>query len=327
MNTRRRLFIATAAAGLVLLVSKGNAQSRIYRMAFLSGQSPAPVAHLHQALMTSLRQLGYREGENLVVERRYAEGRLERLPALAAELVALKPDVFFASASQPALAAIKATGSIPIVFVAVSDPVGIGLVKSLARPGTNATGLSAQNIEVHSKRLQLLKEIFVSASEVTVLHNPLNVVEHHMIEVLKKTAGPLNIELRIVEIRSEQEIEPVFRTFDSRRVGVLYVLESPFSVMHRVRIVELINSRRLPAVYGLHEFVDAGGLMAYSFPLIEHFRVGAQYVDKVLKGAKPAELAVQQPTRFELILNLKTAKAQGVTFPPTLMARADRVVE
>jgi putative ABC transport system substrate-binding protein len=274
-----------------------------------------------------LRKLGYSEGENLIVERRFAEGRLERLPALAAELVALKPDVIFAGASQAALAAAGATGTIPIVFVAVSDPVGLGIVKTLARPGTNATGLSAQNIEVHSKRLQLLKEVFPSASRVTVLHNPLNVVERQMLAVLKEASRSLNIEMRILEIRSEQEFDGVFKSLDSQRPDVLYVLESPFSFLHRARIVDLVNARRLHAVYGLHDYVHAGGLMSYSFPLLEHYRTGAEFVSKILKGAKPADIPVEQPTRFELVVNLKTAKAQGVIFPAAILARADWMIE
>jgi putative ABC transport system substrate-binding protein len=326
VTTRRQLLVGSGAA-LFLAAARVNAQSRIYRMGFLSAQSPAAIAHLQMSLFTELRKLGYTEGQNLIVERRFAEGRLERLPALARELVALKPDVIFAGASQAALAAARATSTIPIVFVAVSDPVGLGIVKSLARPGTNATGLSAQNIEVHSKRLQLLKEVFPSASRVTVLHNPLNVVERQMLAVLKEASGSLNIELRILEIRSEQEFDVAFKTLDSQRPDVLYVLESPFTFLHRARIVELVNARRLHAVYGLHDYVHAGGLMAYAFPLLDHYRTGAEFVAKVLKGAKPADLPVEQPTRFELIINLKTAKVQDVTFPPAILTRADRVIE
>jgi putative ABC transport system substrate-binding protein len=326
MTTRRQVLVGSGAA-LFLAAARVNAQARKYRMGFLSAQSPAAIAHLELSLFTQLRKLGYTEGGNLLVERRFAEGRLERLPALAAELVALKPDVIFAGASQAALAAARATSTIPIVFVAVSDPVGLGLVKSLARPGTNATGLSAQNIEVHSKRLQLLKEVFPSASRVTVLHNPLNVVEHQMIAVLKQASGSIDIELRILEIRSEHEFDVVFKTLDRQRPDVLYVLESPFSFLHRARIVDLVNARRLHAVYGLHDYVHAGGLMSYSFRLLDHYRNGAEFVAKIIKGANPAEIPVEQPTRFELFINLKTAKAQGVTFPPAILARADRMIE
>lgn len=322
---KRRAFVA---ACVTVMASAGvRAQQRTYRMAFLSAQLSSAIVHLEQELTGSLRRLGYHEGQNLQVDRRYAEGRLERLPALAAELVALKPDVFFASASQSALAASRATSTIPIVFVAVSDPVGLGLVKSLARPGTNATGLSAQNIEVHAKRLQLLKEAFPAASRVTVIHNPLNAVEHSMLDVLRKAAAPLRVDLRILEIRAQEEFASLFHALAMESPGVVYVLESPFSFTHRVQIVDFLNAKRLPAVYGLQDFVDAGGLMAYCFPLLEHFRLGAQFVDKILKGAKPADLPVQQPTRFELIVNLRTARDQGIKFAQTFLARADKVVE
>jgi putative ABC transport system substrate-binding protein len=296
-------------------------------MGFISAQSARAIAHLQLRLSTRLRELGLREGENLVVERRYAEGRFERLPALAGELVALKPDIIFAGASQATLAVARATSTIPIVFVAVSDPVGLGIVKSLARPGTNATGLSAQNIEVHSKRLQLLREVFPGAKRVAVLHNPLNLVERRMLAVLEEASRSLNVELRVVEVRTEHDLEPVFEKLDDQRPDVLYVLESPFTLLHRARIIDLVHARRLPAVYGLHDYVYDGGLMSYSFPLLEHYTIGAQLVARILKGAKPAEIPVEQPTRFELIVNLKTAKAHGVSFPPAILARADQVVQ
>lgn len=296
-------------------------------MAFLSAQSHAAIPHLQQALFGTLRQLGYREGDNLIVERRFAEGRLERLPALAAELAALKPDVIFAGASQATLAASKATSTIPIVFAAVSDPVGMGVVKSFARPGTNATGLSAQNIEIQSKRLQLLREVFPAASRVTVLYNPLNLVEQRMLATIKETSVALKLALKALEIRSGDDLTAAFQALDRERPDVLYVTESPLSFMHRARIVELANSRRLPAVYGTEEFADAGGLIAYAFNVAEQYRGAAAFIDKILKGAKPAELPVQQPTRFDMVLNMKTAKAQGVSFPPAVLARADRVIE
>lgn len=325
--TRRRQVVLGGGAVLLLAALHGNAQPRKYRMGFLNTQSSESVAHLHAALFARLRQLGYVEGENLIVERRYAEGRFDRLPALAAELVALKPDVIFVGASQAALTMAKATSTIPIVFVAVSDPVGLGIVKTLARPGTNATGLSAQNIEIHSKRLQLLKELFPTASRVTVLHNPLNVVERQMLVTLKDASAAMSIELRILEMRTEQDFDKVFQALDSQRPDVLYVLESPFTFLHRKRLVELINGRRLRAVYGLHEFVEAGGLISYAFPVVDHYRTGAEVVARVLKGAKPADIPVEQPTRFELLLNLRTAKTQGVMFPAAIRARADRVIE
>jgi putative ABC transport system substrate-binding protein len=326
MMTRRRLLAGTCAAGLLVLM-RARGQPRTYRLAVLSAQSEAAGLGFYREVFKTLQNLGYVEGTNLVIDGRFAGGRLERLPALAAELVALQPDVILAAASQPAIAASKATATIPIVFVAVSDPVGIGIVKSLARPGTNATGLSAQNIEVHYKRLQLLKEVFPEATRVAILHNPLNLVETKMLGVIKEASAALKIEPQIVPIRAEEEFDAVFKTLDADRPHVFYVLESPFSILHKTRIVQFANSRRLPTVYGLHAFVHEGGLMAYSFDLAEHHRGAAEFIVKIIKGAKPAELPVQQPTRFELVLNLKTARAQGVRFPPGFVSRADRVIE
>lgn len=326
MTTRRQV-LAAGAGVLWMSAAPARAQPRKYRLGFITAQSADAIQHLHRRLFSGLNQLGFTEGQNLIVDRRYAEGRFERLPALAAELVALKPDVIFSSASQATLAVTRATSTVPIVFVAVSDPVGLGIVKSLARPGTNATGLSAQNIEVHSKRLQLLREVFPAAKRVAVLHNPLNLVEGQMLAVLREASRSLHIELRVVDVRTEPELDAAFKGLDGQRPDVLYVLESPFTVLHRARIVALVDARRLPAVYGLHDFVYDGGLMSYSFPLLEHYTIGAQLVARILNGAKPAEIPVEQPTRFELIVNLKTAKAHGVSFPPAILARTDQVVQ
>jgi len=325
--TQRRQFLSRSIALVMLAATRAQAQPRTYRIAYLAGSTDAATAHLQKVLFGKLEELGYREGRNLVVERRFADGRLERLPALAAELVALKPDIFFAAASQATLAASKATSTIPIVFVAVSDPVGMGIVKSLGRPGTNATGLSAQNVEIHSKRLQLVKEVFPSASRVAVLYNPLNAPSEPMLAMLKEASKTLGLVLRVIEAKSEQELASAFKTLESGRPDVLYVLESPFTFSHRMRIVEFTNSQHLPAVYGLTEFAEVGGLLTYSFNLLEHYRGAAAFIDKILKGAKPSELPVEQPTRFELVLNLKTAKALGVKFPPAILVRADRVIE
>jgi len=324
MTTRREVL---AGAVLLLLARLAGAQQRSYRMAMLLATSPSASAHLAKALFGRLAELGYREGQNLVVDRRYAEARVDRMPALAAELVALKPEVILASTNQGALAASKATSTIPIVFVAVNDPVGLGIVKSLSRPGTNATGFSAQNVEIQGKRLQLLKEVFSSASRVAVLYDPLNPGGVPLIAALKNAGATLALNLQLVEVRSSEEFVPAFKTLEASRPDVLYVLESPLIFQHRGRFVELANSRRLPAMYGLQEFAEAGGLMSYSFVLIDHYRAAATYIDKVLTGARPAELPVEHPMRFELVLNLKTAKAQGITFPSSILLRADRVIE
>ncbi len=309
----------------LLAGTRVEAQPRTFRIAQLSGGSATSTAHMHKALFDRLEELGYREGKNLVVERRFADGRLERLPALAAELVALKPDLIFANAGQPSFAASKVTSTIPIVFVGVPDPVGMGIVRSLGRPGTNATGFSAQGVEIQGKRLQILKEAFPSASRVAVLYDPLNDVPK--LAALKEGSKTLGLELRVIGANSEQELGSAFKTLEMERPDVLYVVESPFTFARRARIAEFANSARLPTVHGLSEFTEAGGLMSYSFIYIEQFRAAATFIDKILKGAKPADLPVEQPTRFELVLNLRTAKALGVKFPPAILLRADRVIE
>jgi putative ABC transport system substrate-binding protein len=324
MTTRRQILTGAASAAMT---GWANAEQRLHRLAYLVPASPAENALNQRALFGALAQLGYREGHNLVVERRFAEGQLDRLSALAAELVALKPDILFAAGSQAALAASKVTKTVPIVFVAVSNPVVIGIIKALRRPGTNATGLSNQAEEFQIKILQLLKEAFPSSSRVAVLHDPTNLPLVQMLPTLKQAAATLALTLKMIEARSPEELVPAFKLLKSERPDVLYVLSAAFFVSQRGRIVELVNAQRQVAVYGQNEFADEGGLMAYSFSVIEQYRTGATFIDKILKGANPAELPVEQPTHFELVLNLKTAKAQGVTFPPAVLLRADRVIE
>ena len=324
MTTRRAILTGAASVAMTGLAS---AQQRTHRLAYLVGASPEVNALYHRALFGALAERGYREGHNLVVERRFADGRFDRLSALAAELVALKPDLLFAGGSQAALAASKATTTIPIVFVAVSDPVGIGIIKSLPRPGTNATGLSNQAEEFSIKILQLLKEVFPSASRVALLLDPTNVPLVRMLPTLKQAAAKLALNLRMIEAGSPEDLVTAFKVLKSERPDVLYVLSAAFFATQRGRIVELVNAQRHVAVYGQTEFADGGGLMSYSFSVTEQYRSGATFIDKILKGANPSELPVEQPTRFELVLNLKTAKAQGVTFPPAVLLRADRLIE
>jgi putative ABC transport system substrate-binding protein len=213
------------------------------------------------------------------------------------------------------------------VFAAVSDPVGMGVIKALRQPGTNATGLSNQADELGLKLWQLLREAFPAASRVAVLHDPSNVPNARMLPRLKQTGATLALNLRVVEARSPQDLVAAFGVLKSERPDVLYVLAAAFFFSQRRRIVEMANDQRQLAVYGLTEFADAGGLMSYSFSLIEQFRSAATCIDKVLRGANPAELPVEQPTRFELVVNLRTARAQGVTFPSALLLRADRVID
>ena len=326
MTSRRRFL---AAAVLLSVPAAAGAQTRTYRLALLSGSasSDPAVAPLLKAIFARLAELGYEEGRNLVVERRFAEGRLERLPGLAAELVALRPDVILATTSPPSLAAARATSTIPIVFTAVSDPVGIGLVKSLAQTDNNVTGASSQNSEIQSKRLQLVREVFPSASRVAVLYNPLNAAELPIVATLQEAARTLRFVLQPVQAKSGQELRAAFAKFEAERPDVLYVVESQFSFLHRGQIIESANRMRMPGVYGLSPFADAGGLMSYSFNLLDINRAAANYVDKIFRGAKPADLPVEQPTTFELVLNRRTAKALGIDLPLAVLVRADRVID
>lgn len=324
ISTRRQIL---TAATLVAMAGWASAAEQPYRLAYLVLASPAANEQNRRALFESLAELGYGEGSNLVVERRFAEGRFDRLPALAAELIAFKPDVLFAGGSQATLAASKATTTVPIVFVAVSDPVEMRIVKSLRRPGTNATGLSNQAEQSQIKTLQLLREAFPAASRVALLHDPTNLPQVKMLPALKQAAATLALTLRVIEARSPEDLVPAFERLKSERPDVLYVLSAAFFVSQRGRIVELVNAQRQITVYGQNEFADVGGLMAYSFNTIDQYRAAATFIDKILKGANPAELPVEQPTRFDLVLNLKTAKAQGVTFPQAVLLRADRVID
>lgn len=323
-RTRRQIL---TVAALVAIVRWASAAQRPYRLAYLVPASQAANELNQRALFGALAELGYREGHNLVVERRFAEGRIDRLSPLATELVALKPDVLFVGGSQAALAASRATTTIPIVFVAVSDPVGARVVKSLRRPGTNATGLSNQAEEFQIKTLQLLREVFPSATRVAMLYDPTNLPVVQILPSLKQTAARLGITLRMIEARSPEDLVSSLQLMKSERPDVLYVLSAAFFVAERERIVGLVNAQRQVAVYAQTEFADAGGLMAFSFNTADQYRASAIFIDKILKGANPAELPIEQPTRFDLVLNLRTAAAQGVTFPHAVLLRADRVIE
>lgn len=324
MTSRRAILIGAA---LLVMTGRVGAQPRIYRIGYLGPSSAAASAPNRVAFSRGLEELGYRAGRNVAVEYRFANGRLDRLPGLAAELVALKPDILFASGTQATLAASKATGTIPIVFVAVTDPDSLGIVKSLRQPGTNATGLSNQSHEFQLKLLQLIKDAFPAASDVAVLYNPFNVTEPQTLSVLKQAGPTLGLNVRAIEAKAPGDFVPAFKLLKARRPDVLYVIAGPLMFQERERIVALANGQHQAVVYGLSAFAEAGGLMSYSFSLIEQHRAAASYIDKILKGADPATLPVEQPTRFELVLNLRTAKAQGISFPSAMLVRADRVIE
>jgi len=325
----RRAFLAGAAALLAApLAAETQQADKVARIGYLGtrrGVSP----HLPEAFRQGLRDLGYVEGRNVVIEYRNSEGKNERLPALAAELVALKVDVILAAATPHALAAKQATRTIPIVFAATGDAVADGLVASLARPGGNITGLSFFTPELVGKRLELLKQTVPGVSRVAVLWNPGGLGESTEKDVLKRAevaARAIGVQLHFVEARGPADFDRVFSDMTRARAGALTVLTSAMLFEERKRLVDLVAKNRLPAVYPWREFVDAGGLMAYGPDLADLFRRAATYVDKILKGAKPGDLPVEQPTKFELVINLKTAKALGLTIPPSLLQRADQVI-
>jgi putative ABC transport system substrate-binding protein len=280
-----------------------------------------------EALRQGLRDLGYTEGQNVVIEYRFSEGRDERLRDLAAELVRLKMDVIVTAGIPPALAVKRATTAIPIVVAGASDLVGAGLVASLARPGGNLTGTSSLTAELSGKRLELLKEVLPRLSRVGALWNQLNPGAVGTWEETQAAARVLRLQLLPLPVRSPDNLEGAFTTAVKGGAEALVVIQDTLTIAHRMRIAQLAARSRLPAVYGSNEFVEAGGLMGYGANQPDLFRRAATFVDKILKAAKPADLPVEQPTKFELVVNLKTAKALGVTIPRSILVRADHVIE
>jgi putative ABC transport system substrate-binding protein len=305
--------------------------AKIARIGYL-GPNPAASAapHLPEAFLQGLRDLGYVEGRNVVIEYRSAEGKYERLPALAADLVALKVDVIVVTSTPAALAAKQATRTIPIVLAWAGDPVGSGLVTSLARPGGNVTGLSVLLPELVGKRLELLTQAVPGVSRVAALWHPGDYAERTDKDMLKEAdvaARALGVRLQVVEARGPEDFDRAFSDMTRARADAVTVQSTNVFFIERRRLVDLAAMNRLPAMYLTREFVDAGGLMSYGPNVADLFRRAATYVDKILKGAKPADLPVEQPTKFELVINLKTAKALGLTIPQSVLARADQVVE
>jgi len=329
--TTRRMFLGTLAGGLLAapLAAEAQQAAKIPRIGYLAGDL-AGGPHLPEAFRQGLRDLGYVEGRNVVIEYRDAEGKLERLPALAAELVALKVDVIVVPGLLHVLAAKQATRTLPIVFAAVADPVTDGLVTSLARPGGNVTGLSGLAPELVGKRLELLTQAVPGVTRVAVLWQPGGQGERTEKDLLKEAevaAQALGVRLQVVEARGPADFDRAFSDMTRARAGALTVLGTTMFIIERRRLVDLAAKNRLPAVYGLRDYVDAGGLMAYGPNTADLFRRAATYVDKILKGTKPGDLPVEQPTKFELVINLKTAKALGLTIPPSVLGRADHIVE
>ena len=327
----RREFLGTLAGGLLTapLAAKAQQAAKIPRIGWLAN-NPAGSPHLLEAFLQGLRDLGYVEGRNVVIEHRSAEGKWERFPALAAELVALKVDVIVAANSLAVLPAKQATRTIPIVFTAVPDAVGSKLVASLARPGGNVTGLSALSPELVGKCLELLKQAVPAVSRVAVLWQPGVLGERTEKDMLKGAdvaARALGLRLQFVAVRGPADFDRAFSEMTRARAGALTVLTSGMFFNERRRLVDLAAKNRLPAVYPWREGVDAGGLMSYGANIADLYRRAATYVDKILKGTKPGDLPVEQPTKFELAINLKTAKALGLTIPQSLLLRADEVIQ
>jgi putative tryptophan/tyrosine transport system substrate-binding protein len=298
---------------------------KVYRIGYLSAASVSPEIFAVQS--EALRQLGWIEGKNVTFERRYADNRVDRLPELAADLVNLNVDVIMTVGTLAPLAAKRATSTIPIVMNSAGDPLGSGLVASLARPGGNVTGLSLMAPDLGGKRLELLKEVLPQLSRVGILWNASNPYSALVFNETGNAARTLQIQLHSMEVRGPDDFDGAFSVATQQRVGALITVEDPLTVNYRKRIADFAANNRLPGIYGLREFVGAGGLMSYGANLNDLQRRAAGYVDKILKGAKPADLPVEQPTKFELVINLKTAKALGLDVPPTLLARADEVIE
>ena len=323
MRTKIVLVLILALAGVLAPVASDAQPPRVARIGYL-----VPIrGPFFEAFREGLRSLGYVEGQNIVIELRSAEGSPERLPALASELVRLKVDVIVASSPPAPQAAKNATGTIPIVFAVVGDPVGEGLVASLARPGGNITGLTSIAPEIVGKQLELLREVVPKVSRATALRNPDNHSHALLVRQTEGAARALGMQLQFLEARSLNEIERAFSAMAGKGARALLVLPDPTFVAHRARIADLAARSRLPAMYGLREEAEAGGLMAYGPSRRDMFRRAATYVDKILKGAKPADLPVEQPTRFELVISLKTAKALGLTIPESVLIRADEVIK
>ena len=313
---------------LVALSSYADAQQSTKtprRIGYLGGGSIELEKVWLDAFLQGLQELGYFEGKNIIVERRYADGRYEQLPTLAAELIRLKIDVILAASTPVAQSAKETTNSIPIVMV-VADPIGTGLVASLARPGGNITGLSDFHANLVTKRLELLKEVVTSLSRVAVLSNPASPTCSTQLKDLN-TAGPaLGLTLVAIEATNPEDLPNSFSRIKKERVGAVFVCGDRMFNTHRRQIFELVNKNQLPAIYSTKEYADSGGLMSYGANFPELYRRAATYVDKILKGAKPADLPIEQPTKFELVINLKTATQIGLTIPPHILARADRVI-
>jgi len=329
MASRREFAISLGALALAAPFPSLAQSAKIPRIGYLQAVAPQNgTSPFLEDFRKGLRELGYVEGTNILLEIRWGEGRLDRMPALAAELVRMKVDVIFAVSSPAVWAAKNATKTIPIVMPTSSDPVGDGLVVSLARPGGNITGMSLMAPELSAKRLQLLKEVFPKqVRPAAVLWNPDYYGMAARFKEIQSAAPAMGMNVRSVEIRDSRELERALEALDRDRPDAMVLLVDPLTLSQRLRIVEYAAEKRLPAIYEVEQFVDAGGLMSYGPNIDEQVRHAAVYVDKILRGAKPGDLPIEQPAKFDLVINLKTAKALGVAIPQSVLVQADRVIE
>jgi len=311
----RRAFLGTIAGGLLAAPLAAQAQSavKVYRIGYLSSGSGTSNPRILEAFRQGLRELGWVEGQNIAIEYRWADGRLDRLAYLAAELIRLNVDVLVASPTPGALAAKNATGTVPIVAISLTHPVELGLVASLARPGGNVTGVSySVGADIFGKDLELLKEVVPRVHRVAVLSNPDSPARPLTIRNIKDAARSLSLQLQLLEARGPEGFDGAFAAMAKERVGALLVVQDPGFLPHRARLVDLAAKNRLPSIFTQREDAEAGGLMSYGPSLSDLYWRAGSYVDKILKGAKPGDLPIEQPTKFELVINLKTAKALGV---------------
>ena len=328
---RRDTVIALLALGTAgrSIVSLAQQQTKVWRVGFLGVRAIPPSPNpdpLYMAFLRNMRELGYAEGKNLAMVWRSSDGNNERLPKLAAEIIGLKVDVIVAPGPQAARAAQQATGTIPIVFIGIGDPVGIGLVASLAKPGKNITGVSNLTADLSIKSLEFLGAVVPKLSRVAVLVNPSNPIALLVLKQVQAAAKPGGISVSAFEASSASQIEAAFTAIARVRPGALIVAPDPYYVGQARQIAELALKSRLPAIYSLNVHAEAGGMMSYGENVAANFHRGAHYLDRILKGARPADLPVEQPTIFELVINLKTAKALGITIPQSVLIRANEVI-
>ena len=324
----RRKFLAAlgGVAAAWPLAARAQQAGKLPTIGFFSAGSAAALRDWVTALVQRLRELGWIEGRTVAMEYRWADGHNDRLAEIAAELVRLKVDVIVTHSAAPVIAAKQATAVIPVVFATAADPLATGLVASLARPGGNVTGLSSQTSELAGKRLEVLRELIPGLHRLAILANA--AAPHAVLEMAdtEETARKLGIEVVTSEVRRAEDIAPAFEAFKGR-ADALVVSPEPLMFTNRLRINILAAAARLPTMYGLREYVEAGGLMSYGPNLADQFRRAGDYVDKILRGTKPGDIPIEQPTKFDLVVNLTTAKALGLTVPPTLLTRADEVIE